>query len=150
LGRLFQDGSEGPQKGRARGPNKDAGYGRPAKQQREVLVGDRKKPQGIEEKEWGDVPTVSKKEAIALQLLVSKGEMYGLEMVRTSEGALKRGTIYVLLDRMQTKGLVESRTQETDEPIPGLPRPLYKVTGYGVSVLKAWRGLARLRPASAV
>jgi DNA-binding PadR family transcriptional regulator len=77
------------------------------------------------------------KERLILELLVS-GPMYGLELVEQSGGALKRGTVYVTLGRMEAKGLVESR----QEPLPpgaiGLPRRVYRPTALGVRTLHAW------------
>ena len=71
---------------------------------------------------------LSRVEFEILNLLRSK-EMYGLEMVRVSS-ILKRGTVYVTLDRMSDKGLVKSRIP-TDQKDPGLPRRLYSATGLG-------------------
>jgi len=88
-----------------------------------------------------ELPRLSRKERIILQMLISNGEMYGLEMVRSSGGELKRGTVYVTLGRMADKGYVESR--QLDEPNEsGLPKRLFKATGYGSSVYHAWE-LAR-------
>ena len=53
-------------------------------------------------------PRLSPKEALILDLLRG-GEMYGLELVTSSDGALKRGTVYVTLGRMEEKGLIVSR-----------------------------------------
>jgi|SRR3954465_11296294 DNA-binding PadR family transcriptional regulator len=78
-------------------------------------------------------------EAQVLRLLISSGESYGLELVKASDGALKRGTVYVLLDRMEDKGLIESREEEepaTDGYV-GIPRRLYKAKGAGVRALEA-------------
>lgn len=80
------------------------------------------------------IPRLSPKELVAMRLLVGN-ELYGLELVKESDGALKRGTVYVLLDRLEKKGFIESR-REKDESIPGLPRRLYKVTGLGQRVLR--------------
>ena len=49
-----------------------------------------------------------RKEQHILELLVSGGPMYGLQLVDRSEGELKRGTVYVTLARMEAKGLVQS------------------------------------------
>ena len=76
------------------------------------------------------VPRLTEKEAKVLELLITGGEKYGLELVKESEGELKRGTIYVLLDRMGEKGYLESR-KENDPRLPGMPRPRYKPTGLG-------------------
>ena len=89
-----------------------------------------------------DLPRLSKKEALILELLVARGEMYGLELVEASGGALKRGTVYVTLSRMADKGYVESR-QVKEEGEAGLPRRVFQATGFGVRVLRA-RDLAAL------
>jgi DNA-binding PadR family transcriptional regulator len=88
------------------------------------------------------VPSLSPKEALILKLLAERGEMYGLLLVASSDGKLKRGTVYVTLGRMEEKGYVESR-QEAQEPgAIGLPRRLYKPTARGVAVLRAWERAA--------
>jgi len=84
-----------------------------------------------------DIPKLSTKEAHILELLVNRGEMYGLEMVR-ADASLKRGTVYVTLLRMEDKGYVKSRT-EKDELMPGMPRRIYRATGLGELALKARR-----------
>ena len=68
--------------------------------------------------------------------------MYGLELVNTVPDKLKRGTVYVTLSRMADKGYVESRQVPGDEGTGGLPRRLFKATGYGARVVAAWE-LAR-------
>ncbi len=78
---------------------------------------------------------ISPKEYVVLDLLRAGGEMYGLEMVKADRG-LKRGTIYVLLDRMADKELVSSR-QELAIGQAGLPRRLYQISGLGSAVLNA-------------
>jgi DNA-binding PadR family transcriptional regulator len=40
--------------------------------------------------------------------------MYGLDMVERSNGELKRGTIYVLLGRLQDKGLVQASSPDSE------------------------------------
>jgi PadR family transcriptional regulator PadR len=92
----------------------------------------------------GDLPlTLSGKERVILELLTSSGPMFGLQLVEQSMGSLKRGTVYVTLGRMEAKGLVESE----QEPLPpgaiGLPRRLYRPTGLGERMLRAWTVLAR-------
>jgi len=87
--------------------------------------------------------TLPGKERIILELLASNGPMYGLQLVEQSEGALKRGTVYVTLGRMEAKGLVDSQ----QEPFPaggiGLPRRIYRPTALGKRVLRAWTAFAR-------
>jgi DNA-binding PadR family transcriptional regulator len=84
-----------------------------------------------------DIPRLSPKEALILQALVAKGEMYGLELVKESGGELKRGTIYVTLGRMADKGYVESKAVPQDDG-SGMPKRLFKATGYGSQVLHSW------------
>jgi DNA-binding PadR family transcriptional regulator len=98
------------------------------------------------------VPTLSAKEALVLELLLRMpaSAKYGLEMVAESNGQLSRGTIYVTLGRMEDKGYVESRPEEPDRLSSGIPRRLYRVTGYGQRVFQLWqmaRELGRLHAA---
>ena len=85
-----------------------------------------------------DIPRLSPKEAIILQLLIAHGEMYGLELVNAAPDKIKRGTVYVTLGRMADKGYVESRQMPGDEGTGGLPRRLFQATGHGTRVLHAW------------
>jgi PadR family transcriptional regulator, regulatory protein PadR len=89
------------------------------------------------------VPTLSHKEALILQLLGRSREMYGLELVAASNGTLKRGTVYVTLGRMEEKGYVASRLDDSPPPGGGLPRRLYAPTALGRQVLSAWTMAAR-------
>ena len=88
------------------------------------------------------VPRLSRTERLILELLLD-GERFGLELVKHSKGALKRGTVYVTLARMQDKGYVESWTEKQPPGAIGLPRRLYRPTGYGLRVLAAWEAAAR-------
>lgn len=84
-----------------------------------------------------DFPKLSRKEILVLEMLVERGEMYGLEMVGASDGGLKRGTIYVTLQRMADKNYVESREEPRTMPEIGIPRRKYKATGLGARVYRA-------------
>jgi PadR family transcriptional regulator, regulatory protein PadR len=88
-----------------------------------------------------DLPSLSKKEQLILGLLLGDGvrERFGLEMVEASGGKLKRGTIYVTLQRMEEKGFIESRQEERTAPEIGIPRRLYKATGHGQRVFNAYQ-----------
>jgi DNA-binding PadR family transcriptional regulator len=57
-------------------------------------------------------------------------------MVKKSEGKLKLGTIYVTLSRLEDKGFAISRKEI--EPTLVVPRRLYKITGNGLKVIRAW------------
>jgi DNA-binding PadR family transcriptional regulator len=97
-----------------------------------------KKPDSA--KSVSKLPSLSHKEAVVLRLLIkSRRELFGLEMVESSEGELKRGTIYVTLQRMQEKGFIESRQEERVAPEIGIPLRLYKVTGLGERVFAAYQ-----------
>lgn len=77
------------------------------------------------------------KELLILELLTYRDKLFGLEMVEASQGGLKRGTIYVTLQRLEEKGLIKSATEERTFPEIGIPRRFYSITGYGIRVLKA-------------
>ena len=90
---------------------------------------------------------ISSKEALILDLLVTKSERYGLELVAASKGRLKRGTVYVTLGRMEDKGFIVSRLEDAPAHAGGLPRRIYSPTAAGRSVFKAWATVARhLKP----
>lgn len=80
-----------------------------------------------------EFPKLSRKEFLILGMLIVK-EMFGLEMVEASEGELKRGTIYVTLQRMSDKGYIESREESRTMPEIGIPRRKYSATGLGERV----------------
>ena len=97
------------------------------------------------------VPSISATEALLLDLM-GDGEKFGLELVGTSGGRVKRGSVYVTLARMEAKGFVESRQEERAPGAIGLPRRLYKATAYGATVRQAYQSLRQaisLRPAEA-
>lgn len=71
-------------------------------------------------------------------MLIARPQMYGLQIVEESRGHIARGSVYVLLDRMETKGLVESEQEEKDPGVSGIPRRMYKATGAGARAHRAW------------
>ena len=81
---------------------------------------------------------LARTERLILELLLenSSKEQYGLELIEASKGALKRGSIYVTLQRMEAKGLVESREEPRPAPEVGIPRRMYKATGHGARALR--------------
>ena len=89
------------------------------------------------------LPTLSNKERVILERLVSSGPKYGLQLVDESRGALKRGTVYVTLGRMEEKGLVESHREPTTRDANAIARRMYRATGHGRRVLDAWTMVAR-------
>ena len=94
-----------------------------------------------------EIRSLSPKEFLILDLLVQEGELYGLQLVKASRKRLKRGTIYVTLGRMEEKGYVESRLEDSPAKTGGLPRRLYTLTSFGRRVLSVWtRAAETLRP----
>ena len=65
-------------------------------------------------------------------------EMYGLELMKFSNGGIKRGTVYTTLQRMEDKGFVVSRQEEKPDDVSGIPRRLYEITGTGQRALQAY------------
>jgi DNA-binding PadR family transcriptional regulator len=87
------------------------------------------KPSGLTETEF-----------LIMSMLVSgQKEMYGLELVGESKGRLKKGTVYVLLGRLEEKSYIEGRFEMTESTVP---RKLYKPTGIGRKVYDAWTKVA--------
>jgi DNA-binding PadR family transcriptional regulator len=78
----------------------------------------------------------SEKEFVVLSLLARHSELYGLELVSLADGALKRGTVYVTLARMQDKGYIRAR-RPAGGAHSGLPRPRYRLTALGERALRA-------------
>ena len=96
-------------------------------------------------------PSMSRTESLVMELLRGP-ERYGLELVDKSAGALKRGSVYVILARMEEKGFVESRQEDRSPGVSGLPRRLYRATPYGRKVHGAFaqlRDALSLNPAEA-
>jgi PadR family transcriptional regulator len=90
------------------------------------------------------IPTLPPKEALILELLVEEPERYGLELVASSKGRLKRGTVYVTLGRMEEKGFITSHLDAPPKDRGGLPRRIYEPTALGRRVLKAYGHVVRL------
>ena len=67
------------------------------------------------------VPTLSSKETVIIELLIREHELYGLQLVAASKRKLKRGTVYVTLGRMQDKGYITSRLEDSP-PAPAACR----------------------------
>ena len=87
--------------------------------------------------------TLSPKELLVLELLLRHRDVYGLQLVASSKGRLKRGTVYVTLGRMEEKGFITSRLQSAAPDEGGLPRRLYEPTAFGRRVLSAYAHVVR-------
>jgi len=86
------------------------------------------------------MPRITNTEAMIMKILLEKAgaEIYGWELMEASDGKLKRGTIYVILNRMEDKGFIDSRKEVRREGARGLPRRMYKLTGLGQKTIYAW------------
>jgi DNA-binding PadR family transcriptional regulator len=89
------------------------------------------------------MPTLPPKERLILDLLIAEGPLFGLQLVERSGGALKRGTVYVTLGRMEAKGFVTSEQEAMPEGAIGLPRRLYRPTPLGERIRRAWDHVVR-------
>lgn len=89
---------------------------------------------------------MSRTESLVMAIL-GRGDRYGLELVDASSGALKRGSVYVILARMEEKGFVDSWQEDRAPGASGPPRRLYRATPYGLKVHQAF---ATLREALAL
>ncbi len=90
------------------------------------------------------LPKFSTTERLIIEMLAARDELFGLQMVELSEGQLKRGTVYVTLGRMQEKGFLESRQEALPPGAIGLPRRLYRPTGFALRALAAWQAAERI------
>lgn len=89
------------------------------------------------ETEMNERPEISSDEALILSLLAKHGESFGLALVDASGGELKRGTVYVTLDRMEDKGLIESH-RDPSAPVDGPAKRLYKASTAGVKAVAVY------------
>jgi DNA-binding PadR family transcriptional regulator len=68
---------------------------------------------------------------VILSLLAEHPQgLYGLDIVRLSQGRLTRGMVYVHLGALEEDGLVETKLIESEHP-GALPRPRYFITERG-------------------
>jgi DNA-binding PadR family transcriptional regulator len=88
-------------------------------------------------------PSLPGKERLILELLIEEGPQFGLQLVKLSKGALKRGTVYATLARMEAKGYVESEQEALSAGAIGLPRRIFRPTALGRRVLNSWVLFAR-------
>ena len=71
-----------------------------------------------------------------LDILIGGHEMYGYEIVRRSDGTLKKSSIYVVLARMVARGFLTGREGTDDK---GSFKVFYKVTAYGQQMYEVAR-----------
>lgn len=79
------------------------------------------------------------KEIVALRLLAVASQMFGLQMIDVSCGGLKKGTVYVILYRLEQQGHVVSELEERDDGEEHAPRRrLYQITDAGRDRLREY------------
>ena len=79
---------------------------------------------------------ISDMQAVILSLLIDGTEKYGLQMIKESNKQLKRSGIYVVLDRMEDYGLIESKLKDPEKGKQGPARRVYRITGEGKSAFE--------------
>lgn len=65
-------------------------------------------------------------EVLILELLDDQTWMYGADLIKRSAYALPRGTLYVYLQSMEERGLIESSAHGELSPASKLKRRLYR------------------------
>ncbi len=78
----------------------------------------------------------SRLESLVLRSLRAGAPLYGLQIVRASDGQISVSSVYTTLYRMQNKGLVTVASTGSP-PHSGLPRPRYRITALGKRALLA-------------
>lgn len=79
---------------------------------------------------------------LAVLKLLSEQEMYGYQMLNTlakigDEFAMREGTLYPILYRLEDDGLVQTRWEQATER--GVPRKFYFITPQGKAALDVLR-----------
>ena len=76
----------------------------------------------------------TRKELLVLQVISGEHDgLVGADIIKSSNNALKRGTIYGLLERMEDKQLITGETVQTNKR--RFPQRLYKITAHGAKML---------------
>src|SRR5215831_11341656 len=84
------------------------------------------------------IPRLARIERMILNRL-THGDEFALRLADRSGGVLKRGTVYITLQRMESKGYVESHVEPPVEGAMGRPRRWYRPSAYGRQVFAAWQ-----------
>lgn len=84
-------------------------------------------------KDW---PTISEMTVMKI-LHDNPAGMYERQLVHASGGAIKPGSVYVLLERLEEKGFVKPDKPQAEKDYPGRQRPIYRLTTQGGEVVRA-------------
>ena len=74
---------------------------------------------------------VNASELSILTLLANNNKMYGNQIVKESDGYLKRGTIYLALSKLIARGFVEEKSEPYKKSGLDTFRKFYTLTGEG-------------------
>jgi PadR family transcriptional regulator PadR len=94
-----------------------------------------------------DTPNPLSEPTFFILLSLSSEPRHGYAVLKDtqalSEGriTLSVSTLYTTLNRLQEQGLIERLDSEDEDPAPGLPRKIYRLTRQGQRALEAeaWR-----------
>ncbi len=80
--------------------------------------------------------SATRKELLVMQIIDSAGNcgMVGADILNHSDGRLKRGTIYGLLERIEDKGLIDSK--QVNKNKRRYPQWQYQLTDHGHKMLE--------------
>jgi DNA-binding PadR family transcriptional regulator len=76
----------------------------------------------------------AKAQIVIVEVLFVWGESYGIDLIRRSDGRLKRGSIHVVLARMEQKGIVRSHVEDFTPDYIAIPRRVFQLTELGVAL----------------
>lgn len=78
------------------------------------------------------------KELLVLEILDNNRprEMSGFEIVQKSDGKIKRGRVYIHLQKLKELGLVSSREEEKKNNRRSVPRILFSITEGGIKEIQ--------------
>lgn len=80
--------------------------------------------------------------AFYILLSLSAGPRHGYAILRDVEEVSERrvtlsvSTLYTTLNRLLEQGLIERKDDDVEEPAPGLPRKIYRLTDQGYGALE--------------
>jgi DNA-binding PadR family transcriptional regulator len=90
-----------------------------------------------------DFPTLAEVNVMRVLQDAPSG-LYGLQIVAESNGTISRGSVYVLLDRLERKGFIDVKRTDVKGTHPGLQRPHYKLNAEGRRMVVAAEALGML------
>lgn len=82
-------------------------------------------------------PILTEPEELILTILKSHSA-YGLQMIKESDGVLKKSSIYARVRQLKELGLISSTVELAPQGEKGPPRVLHSITPEGKKILTAW------------